>query len=163
MSWSRAALALAFALAGCGAGDAPGVAVARTDSADVQIVRSIGEDVPLDWTFTPTLTLGGADEGLASFYQLSRSNIAVGPAGDLYVLDRSDHRVVVFDTAGRHLRTLGREGGGPGEIQRFPSGLVVAPDGVVSVHDAGKRGLVRFAADRLSTLELLGSGEESRG
>src|SRR5690606_7454703 len=74
------------------------------------------------------------------------TSVGTDGEGRLYVLDRPNHRVVVFDAAGRHLRVLGREGGGPGELQ-WPFNMSVAPDGTVSVYDAGKHALVRFGPD----------------
>jgi len=59
----------------------------------------------------------------------------------LYVVDGSngssrDHRVEVFAPDGRHLRTIGTRGEGPGELN-FPSYAAVAPDGKLYVADTG--------------------------
>lgn len=144
----RAAVcATAWLAAGCGAGAAPPALVERTDSAGVEIVLSRGADVALDWTFTPVLTLGGADEGPEAFFGISSHSIAVGHEGALYILDNGNHQVHVFDADGRHLRTMGRKGGGPGELQLWPNMIRLAADGTVYVYDIGKNGLVRFAAD----------------
>ncbi|HEX7050163.1 MAG TPA: hypothetical protein VF188_08190 [Longimicrobiales bacterium] len=138
--------ALALALAACGA-DAPRpLTVERADSAGIELVTTRGPDVPLAWRFTPLLTLGGAAEGPESFYSLAPTYVDADSAGNLYVLDRDNHRVVVFDSAGGVVRLLGREGGGPGEVE-WPFNLSVAPDGTVSVWDMGKHGLVRWAPD----------------
>jgi hypothetical protein len=110
-------------------------------------VRNLGADVPLPWTFTPTLTLGGEDEGPQSFFQIGPASVTTDPAGNIYILDRGNHRIVIFDDAGNHLRTLGRQGGGPGEFQMYPNTITVAADGSINVLDMGKQGLVRFAAD----------------
>jgi hypothetical protein len=42
--------------------------------------------------------------------------IAVDDAGNIYVLDRKDNHILVFDNTGKHLRTFGRAGQGPGEF-----------------------------------------------
>lgn len=141
----RATTGLAAGLLLVACGDAPMVSVSRADSAGVAMVTSAGPDRPLDWHFDERLRLGGDEEGPASFYSLSRSLVATDPAGRIYILDGEAHRVVVFDAEGRHLRTLGREGGGPGELE-FPSGLAVR-DGVVGVWDYGKTGIVRYDTD----------------
>ena len=130
-------------LTGCGGNAA--IQVERADSAGVAVVTSHGEDRPLAWRFEERMRLGGTDEGPESFYELSRSLVATDAAGRIYVLDASAHRVVVFDSTGRHLATLGREGSGPGELE-MPAGVAVH-DGVVGVWDFGKSGLVRFDAD----------------
>jgi hypothetical protein len=66
---------------------------------------------------------------------------AFDDAGNLYVLDAGNLRVVVFDPAGRHLRSFGRRGGGPGEFQG-PIGLAIASDGSVVVNDAAHGALI---------------------
>ena len=82
------------------------------------------------------LVLGRGDRRLAptpddpqqAFY---RPRAVVPDAdGNIYVLDQGNHRVQVFDADGRYLRTLGREGQGPGEITLATS-LAVTADGVV--------------------------------
>lgn len=138
---------VAWLVGACGAGSSPGPVVERSDSAGVAIVLSRGADVPLDWTFTPVLRLGGADGGPEAFFGVGRHSVAVGPEGHLYVLDSGNHHVQVFDAEGRHVRTLGRKGGGPGEMQLWPRTIRIGADGTVHVYDIGKRGLVRFAAD----------------
>ena len=55
-------------------------------------------------------------------------------AGNLYVLDES--RVVVIDSGGDLVRTVGREGEGPGEFQS-PAAIVVWRDGRFGVVDIG--------------------------
>ena len=52
----------------------------------------------------------------------------------IYVVDSGNHRVVVFDFQGRFVRTMGREGQGPGELSR-PSGACVGRDSVLAVAD----------------------------
>lgn len=145
---------VAWLVGACGAGSSPGPVVERSDSAGVAIMLSRGSDVPLDWTFTRVLTLGGADEGPEAFFQVTRHSVAVGPDGHLYVLDSGNHHVQVFDAEGRHLRTLGRKGGGPGEMQLWPHTIRMGTDGTVHVYDIGKRGLVRFAADGTPLTEV---------
>jgi hypothetical protein len=55
--------------------------------------------------------------------------LALGPDG-LYVADALDCAVKVFSRRGRFLRSFGRKGSGPGELN-FPSGVAVERDGVV--------------------------------
>lgn len=59
-------------------------------------------------------------------------------AGDrLFVVDRGDHAVKVFDYDGRFLRKIGRKGRGPGEFEN-PSGVCRLQDRLF-VADAGNR------------------------
>jgi hypothetical protein len=145
-AWSGAAI-IPFLLAACAA-DAPRRGtVERTDSAGVAIITNHGADFLLDWTFTPTLSLGGENEGAESFFRIGQSSVTADADGNLYIMDAGNHRIVIFDHAGNHLRTLGRQGGGPGEFQMFPSGITTSPDGTINVYDMGKQGLVRVAPD----------------
>lgn len=143
-----AAIAAAVcSIAACAADQPRRITIERTDSAGIAIIDNRGPDLPLPWAFTPTLTLGGEDEGPESFFQLGQTSVAADMDGNLYIMDAGNHRIVVFDEAGNLLRTLGRKGGGPGEFQMWPRGITIANDGSINVFDAGKRGLVRFAAD----------------
>lgn len=53
-------------------------------------------------------------------------------AGNLYLLDRQLCQVFVYSPAGELLKTLSRQGEGPGEIQR-PIGLLFMPDGTLGI------------------------------
>lgn len=70
-----------------------------------------------------------------------------GCDGEVYALDSQLAQVLVFDSRGRHLRTLGREGEGPGEF-RQPTGLSLAADGGLVVQQTFPGRLVYL--DRLS-------------
>lgn len=63
----------------------------------------------------PDLTLGSVDgEGADVFGDVR--GIEAGPDGEIFVLDSQASEVRVFDPDGVHLRTLSRNGEGPGEI-----------------------------------------------
>lgn len=117
----------------------------RTDSAGLTIVRATPNDVPLAWTFDSLFTLGGADSGPQAFYQLRGGVVGVDAAGEIFVLDTDAKRIVVFDSTGAFVRSMGAPGGGPGELQ-WPIALVVLPDGAAAAFDIGKGGLVWFDA-----------------
>jgi hypothetical protein len=80
---------------------------------------------------TETLRIGSVDGSLPS--RLSRViALAVSPQrGEVLVLDGLERSVSVFDTAGRFLRSWGREGGGPGEFRDQVVGMAVARDSVL--------------------------------
>ena len=138
-------LMLLTVLAACHEGPRAAARPGR-DSAGVHIVENPAQDRPLPWSLTEVFRLGGQDSGAATFTEVSRWSAGADTLGHLFVLDQQAGQVEVFDSMGRHLRTLGRKGGGPGEMQ-FPGLLVVAPDGIATVVDFGKNALVRFAAD----------------
>lgn len=131
----------AFA-SGCGGSAGPGsAAVLRTDSAGIEIVRNSGSDRPLGWALKPLFTVGGADSGPESFFQVQ--GLGADSAGDLYVLDGGNKRVVVFGPAGQVVRTEGHEGQGPGELS-MPFSISVRPDGSVRVYDERARAFVGY-------------------
>ena len=132
------------ALSAC-ARDGNELLVQRTDSAGVEIVLSTGADRILDWQFERVFAVGGADDGPESFFSVSSRLVRADAAGNLFILDRQNARIVVFDKDGHFLRSMGSSGGGPGEFQS-PGSFSVSPDGAVAVFDYGKGGLVRFDA-----------------
>jgi len=74
------------------------------------------------------------------------SDAAVGPEGDLYVLDGVHHRVVVFDAEGKFRRQFGAQGSDPGQLL-FPLGIAAAPDGRIYVADSGNHRFQVFTPD----------------
>jgi hypothetical protein len=89
--------------------------------------------------------------------------LTLGPEG-LYVADALDCAVKVFSREGRFLRSFGRRGSGPGEMN-FPSGVAVEDDDVVvadklnfRIQVFGRDGVARggfklpFPPDRVFTL-----------
>ena len=53
-------------------------------------------------------------------------------AGEIYVLDAQLSEIQVYDLSGAYLRTIGREGEGPGEFRR-PADIALLPSGVIGV------------------------------
>lgn len=139
-------LLAALSLSGCARDAGAPARAERVDSAGITIVRNTGEDRPLEWSFEPVMSIGGADDGPEAFFNVGERSIATDATGNIYVLDAGNHRVVVFDSTGAFIRSVGSEGGGPGEMQ-FPSAFAVAPSGAVSVLDPVKRGLVSWGPD----------------
>lgn len=149
VSWPRRVATFCILLSlmswACAGADARSGDPVRTDSADVALVVNDRDDRMLDWTFDPVLDLGGADDGPAAFFRVFPTSIGVDSLGNLYVLDAGNFSIAVFDRGGRHLRSFGREGEGPGELG-FPSDLAVTPTGEVAVYDFARRALVLFDA-----------------
>jgi hypothetical protein len=145
-TWRRSAIGcIGLAISGlsacAGGADAP--TVQRTDSAGVEIVLSSGSDRVLDWQFNRLFELGGAEEGPESFFRVSPRLVRADAAGRIYVLDPENSRIVVFDSDGQFIRSMGGSGGGPGEFQSAAS-MSVSPEGAVAVFDFRKGSLVRF-------------------
>lgn len=147
-------LALILAAACTAEGPARASLSITSDSAGVEIVRGPATDSPLPWRLVELRRLGGADSGALEFTRVSRYNVATDGHAAIAVRDYdNDNRIHVFDTTGAVLRSMGRSGGGPGEMQ-FPNGLHMDATGVVSVFDEGKNAVVRWGADGLPLPEI---------
>lgn len=129
-----AAPALVAALAGAAAG-----AQAQT------VVRLPERDRPLQGRPTPVFSIG-TDEGQSWEMFSNVSQVMFDAADNLYVLDRSNSRVLKFDRNGRFVRQFGARGDGPGEFQA-PRGIALTGDGSLAVGDAMKSNVTLFAPD----------------
>ncbi len=117
-----------------------------TDSSGVAIVRGPATDAPLAWKFAEIGRIGGADSGVQSFDYVAPHSVTTDGAAHIAVLDAShSNQIHVFDSSGTWIRTVGRRGGGPGEME-YPQGIDVDRDGSVSVMDAAKQALLSWDA-----------------
>jgi hypothetical protein len=105
-------------------------------------VRLPAADRPLAGRPTQLFAIG-AEEG-QSWEMLSEvDDVDFDRADNVFVLDRGNKRVLMFDRAGRFVRQLGKAGAGPGEFQ-MPTGLTVLADGSVAVLDLAHRNISLF-------------------
>ncbi|MEZ4586736.1 MAG: hypothetical protein R2909_10080 [Gemmatimonadales bacterium] len=72
--------------------------------------------------------------------------LTIDGRGRLYALDADAGSVLVFDSTGALSRTLGRKGGGPGEL-RAPVGMALTPEGHLWVIDPGNGRLSVYGPD----------------
>lgn len=97
------------------------------------------------WRLTETLRIGGAGaEEAAMFGRIA--SFTVDLAGRLHVLDDMDQQIRTFDANGRHVRTFGRRGGGPGELERALH-LALGPNDEIWVADPGSGRIAIFDTD----------------
>lgn len=118
-----------------------GAAAAETIHADKPVKKG-------DCRVTEDLTFGGPDAPeAAQFYErIGSVSLAADAAGNIYVLDDGNCRVQVFGPDGKHRRTVGKEGGGPGEF-KFPRHLAVSGKGHIAVFDMGQQRISVFSPD----------------
>ncbi|MCY4573609.1 MAG: 6-bladed beta-propeller [Gemmatimonadetes bacterium] len=103
------------------------------------------QDRPLTADFPEVYRVGGlVAEDWAQFTR--PGPMGFDGSGNLYILDRAAYQVIVVDRNGELVRTVGREGEGPGEFQR-PDDLVVWRDGTFAVPDAGHNAFQTFGTD----------------
>lgn len=108
-------------------------------------VRLPAADAPLTGA-TPVAWSVGVAEGADHEMFGEVTAVAFDARDNLYVLDRMNTRVMVYDRNGRFVRQIGSRGGGPGEFQA-PMSLLVAPDGTTYVGDPMRRAVSIFAPD----------------
>lgn len=126
--------------------------VQHRDSAGIEIVSHPASDRPLTWSFEQRFTLGSAISGPDQFHQVDDHSVAFDSLGHLFVLDRGNARILVFDRSGEHLRTFGSEGRGPDQLS---NPVTLWLDGnEVRVLDWARGAIVRYGRDG-STLDDL--------
>jgi hypothetical protein len=125
----------------CGNGESePAVeAVVLRDSAGIRIVENAAPEWPADggWTVSgsPRVTIGLIDG--EEPYLLDRvAGAVLNRDGHIVIANAGTAELRFFDRSGRHIRTVGGQGGGPGEYRR-PSHLMVGPGDTLLVWDAG--------------------------
>jgi hypothetical protein len=87
---------------------------------------------------------GGDDDESVLFGLIAQA--LVDDDGNVYLLDTQLNHVEVFAPDGRHLKTLGREGDGPGEF-RQAFDMVFMPDGTLGVAQVFPGKLVKLSLD----------------
>ena len=75
--------------------------------------------------------IGGDSDAEGEFFGVI-GDLALDAQANVYLLDRQLAEIKVFDPEGSYLRTIGREGEGPGEFRR-PSAVLILPNGNVGV------------------------------
>jgi hypothetical protein len=91
------------------------------------------------------LVIGQGSEGPEEYTFFSIGDIAVDDEGNVYAADAASACIKVFDGKGRFLRTVGRKGQGPGEMQR-PIFVQITSQRELLVGDAAFR-FVFFSTD----------------
>lgn len=132
-----ASLAAVVALAACGGeagGDWAGAVDTLANGAPVVSNPSSGVwDSTSSWRLSEELRIGDV-EGDGPEVFGSVAGMVVDDYGRVHVLDRQAGEIRVFDRDGAHVRTVGRSGGGPGELGD-PIGITRSPDGRIWIVD----------------------------
>jgi hypothetical protein len=74
--------------------------------------------------------------------------VRFGPSGEIYLLDSQLAEVHVYSQKGEHLRTIGHEGDGPGEM-RNPADMFITADGVINAIQSMPGRIVKLTPDGL--------------
>ncbi len=134
-----AALSLtALAMAACSGGGGSETASGRSGALD-------GPDVAINPQTEDVYTVGALEgEEWETFGNVS--GLAFGEDGTLFMLDRDAGHIVVISPTGEFVRTIGRQGQGPGELTS-PLGLALLPGDQVVVFDFSRQGFQVFGTD----------------
>jgi hypothetical protein len=84
---------------------------------------------------------------------------AIDEDGNVYLLDAQLSEVQVYSPEGEHIKTLSREGDGPGEIRR-PDDLLILPDGTIGVVHFFSGRVVRFDREGIPKSTLIPGGAD---
>lgn len=90
------------------------------------------------------------------------NDVAVDPAGNIYVLDTGNTRIQKFGPDGKYLATIGRKGQGPGEFI-LPDGLDIDRDGGLVVGDTAQSRLHVIIGDGKDARSIVLKGERLYG
>lgn len=85
----------------------------------------------------------GEAQGTEEYVFSQIIDIEVDEEENIYVLDFKEANIKVFDKSGEYVRTIGKRGQGPGEIQR-PRSIHITPKNEILINDRGARFLHFF-------------------
>lgn len=135
----------------------------------VAVVRSIPSEKPLAELYRtgkirliPELTID--DETLPEDnYLESPRDLAFDASGSIYVCDYKSHNIKVFDSSGKFMKALGREGQGPGEFQG-PYQISVAKDRIAVWELRNRRiSVLNLQGEHLKSIQIqVGEGRPDK-
>lgn len=128
-------------------GSAEGVPVVHNPKKPVPVPGQ-----PSTLVLKPDLVIG-QESGDENYMFSELRSVQVDDAENVYALDMKEIKVRVFDKTGRHLRTFGKKGKGPGEID-MPLRMEMSPAGQLVVEDFGSGKFVFFSLDGACVKEI---------
>lgn len=90
------------------------------------------------------------------------TNLAIGPQGDVFVVETSNYRVQRFTADGKSVRTYGEAGTAPGRFTR-PKGIAIDRDGRLYIGDSAFENVQIFDRDGKLLLYFGQPGEKAEG
>lgn len=95
----------------------------------------------------------GKSNGDENYIFSDLRSIQVDTEGNIFALDSKEGKIKVFDKDGKHLRTFGKKGPGPGEWQ-VPSRMHLTPDGRLVILDTGNNRIAFYSPQGESLSEI---------
>ena len=134
---------------GCSPRDAPAPTGSQSDSAGVTIYENSAAEwsEATAWTLSsePILTIGAFD-GAEEYLLFDVMGVRRLSNGNIVITNRGTHELRFYDPDGTHLRSVGREGDGPGEFRSLGRPWPLGSDSI-TVWDSGNRRLTVFDND----------------
>ncbi|MEW5915409.1 MAG: 6-bladed beta-propeller [Gemmatimonadota bacterium] len=124
-----------------------------TDSAGIRVVNYSRGSAPLErWTLEMALEIGrGAAEGPQSFAEIM--GVARLSDGRISVANRLPSEIRIFSEDGRFVRSLGRNGQGPGEFNPVLWRLLRSADTLIGIDNSGRAQLFGPSGDLVRSLQ----------
>jgi hypothetical protein len=115
----------------------------------VQVIENPKKPAPLEGTLSKmtlkeALSIGEGEFDEDMFAELT--SLDVDSDGNIYILDRKDKKVKIFDSAGKFVKKFGEEGQGPGEMY-VPVSIQVTHNNEMVIGDAGNQRLAFFSLE----------------
>ena len=131
----------------------------------VEVVENPKDPVPPKGTMskiilTQEISIGEGEYDEDMFAELT--SVDVDSDGNIYILDREDKKVKIFDNAGKFVKKFGRDGQGPGEMN-VPITIQVTPDNELVVSDALNQRLMYFTLEGEFIREMSTAAKKALG
>lgn len=118
----------------------------KTEAGIIHIMNpATGTEDPVTIELEELWRVGGDTDNEDEFFGVI-GRVTTDKDGNVYLLDSQLSEVKVFSADGEYLRTLGREGEGPGEFRR-PTDMFFLPDGNLGVLQVAPGRIIMFTAD----------------
>lgn len=129
-------LLLAGLLLACGGSREYPVAREIVDGVEHITCPGYSRDGAVEYEMVEDLSIGDDSDDHYIFNQ--PNHLGVDSRGNIYVIDWGDNRLLVYDSTGAWIRTIGREGQGPGEFS-MPTYLAVSAADSIYLNDSRNR------------------------
>ena len=115
----------------------------------VQVIENSKKPAPPEGkmskvTFKEEFSIGEGEFDEDMFAELT--SMDVDSDGNIYILDRKEKKVKIFDSAGKFVKKFGEEGQGPGEMY-VPVSIQVTHNNEMVIGDAGNQRLAFFSLE----------------
>ena len=135
------ALAVLWVCGGCSSGDGAARSLATVDTLSNGAVHILNPATGMwsadeAWSVDEIVRIGDAAEGATENSFGDIRAVTFDPLGRIWVVEGQANEIRIFDEEGRHVRTIGGDGDGPGEFS-YPMGITWDGEGRAWIADGG--------------------------